>query len=299
MGTHPRMPPRKQSPCHALSSPLPIFPGGAFLCLDEPGCEGGSSGGKGAGEKGGLVGLIQLMKDLCSRSSCLPLSCCRFQRASFCHSMREQEERRGGTEWKRSRMRRGRGEKYLDVHRTKLVWARSCFCYLDLWWVCFWDLGLIINLQIAQTSIAVHTRTKKRALLWKEEGGQRGRRLGKEGREHWTALWMDRVFNPPSPNTLNSLSQAALLYVEWEALAESSWIPESLRHVVWLAEQNPHSGEEQTCPPPTHPRLEFSTSEERRGGGWLAMLVKESSDCGFYHVKTVPLSHFFVALTLD
>lgn len=29
------------------------------------------------------------------------------------------------------------------------------------------------------------------------------------------------------------------------------------------------------------------------------MLVKESSDCGFYHVKTVPLSHFFVTVTLN
>lgn len=77
-------------------------------------------------------------------------------------------------------------------------------------------------------------------------------RLGSEGRECWTVLWMDRVFKPlPSPTQWIVCHRLLRLYVEWEELAESSWIPESLRHVVWLAEQNPHSGEEQTWTPPT------------------------------------------------
>lgn len=97
---------------------------------------------------------------------------------------------------------------------------------------------------------------------WRWGGVKNCLRLGEEGRERWTVLWMDRVFNPPTHWIV--CHRLLRLYVEWEELAESSWIPESLRHVVWLAEQNPHSGEEQTWlfPPP---QLEFSTSEGRGG----------------------------------
>lgn len=78
---------------------------------------------------------------------------------------------------------------------------------------------------------------------------------------------MDRVFNSPAHWIL--CHRLLRLYVEWEELAESSRIPESLRHVVWLAEQNPHSGEEQTWLPhhrrPTSPRQEFSPNEGKGG----------------------------------
>lgn len=83
----------------------------------------------------------------------------------------------------------------------------------------------------------------------------------------WTVLWMDRVFNSTAHWIL--CHRLLRLYVEWEELAESSRIPESLRHVVWLAEQNPHSGEEQTWlphhRPPIFPRQEFSPNEEKGG----------------------------------
>lgn len=114
-------------------------------------------------------------------------------------------------------------------------------------------------------------------------GGERGHMRGKRkrsrrwrvseirigGREGWTVLWMDRVFNPPTHWIV--CHRLLRLYVEWEELAESCWIPESLRHVVWLAEQNPHSGEEQTWLPTTPPQLEFSTSW-RRGGSKFVLL---------------------------
>lgn len=112
---HLRLPLYKQSLCHALSSPSQAFQEVDF-CVWMSWMRGRHWrwGGR---ERKRLVRLIQLMKDLCSQSSCLPLSACRFQRASFCHSMRDWEERRGGTEWKCSRM--GRVEnKYQDVHRT-------------------------------------------------------------------------------------------------------------------------------------------------------------------------------------
>lgn len=70
----------KQSPWHALSSPLPNLPGGVFLRLDELDAREAVAGGR---ERKRLVRLIQLLKDLRSRSSCLPLSACRFQHASF------------------------------------------------------------------------------------------------------------------------------------------------------------------------------------------------------------------------
>lgn len=106
----------------------------------------------------------------------------------------------------------------------------------------------VCTMQIDKKSSAV--LRGEREGIWGVRGGWGGRgcrelpEIRRGGREGWTVLWMDRVFNPPTHWIV--CHRLLRLYVEWEELAESSWIPESLRHVVWLAEQNPHSGEEQT-----------------------------------------------------
>lgn len=50
------------------------FPWGVLLCLDQLALRKACVGGR----EQRLVQLIQLMKDLCSKSSCLPLSACKF-----------------------------------------------------------------------------------------------------------------------------------------------------------------------------------------------------------------------------
>lgn len=129
----------KQSPWHALSSPLPNLPGGVFLRLDELDAREAVAGGR---ERKRLVRLIQLLKDLRSRSSCLPLSACRFQHASFLplRAWGGREVRGNGVEMQQNETRGTKKRKYQDVHRTKSVWAQFCFCYSELWWVCFWTL---------------------------------------------------------------------------------------------------------------------------------------------------------------
>jgi len=73
----------KQSLCHALSLPpslsLPSKLSTRCVAVSGSACYEGRAGGMcgGKGEQR-LVPLIQLMKDLCSKSSCLPLSACKF-----------------------------------------------------------------------------------------------------------------------------------------------------------------------------------------------------------------------------
>lgn len=164
--THPRLPPRKQSPCHALSSPLPSLSGGVFLRLDELDARKAVAGGGREGEKR-LVGLIQLMKESCSRSSCLPLSACRFQHASvfffFLFLPRGGREVRGnGVEMQQNetmgRKRKSRCARHrVGVGSVLFLLFRAVVGVLL-------DLGLIINPEAVQTSIAAHTHTKS-ALL--------------------------------------------------------------------------------------------------------------------------------------
>lgn len=74
--------------CVMLCLPHPKLSRRCISASGRAGCEGGTGGGGGR-ERKRLVRLIQLMKDLCRQSSCLPLSACRFQLASFCHSVRD------------------------------------------------------------------------------------------------------------------------------------------------------------------------------------------------------------------
>lgn len=134
-------------------------------------------------------------------------------------------------------------------------------------------------------------------------------RLGEEGgRVEQCYEWIESLTPPTHWIVCHRLLR---LYVEWEELAESSWIPESLRHVVWLAEQNPHSGEEQTWLfSPLNWNFLPTREEVVQSLYCLAKVVKEFAGClgishlflkalslhtfhCFGHVKRISTSQFF------
>ena len=100
----------KQSPVmHCLSLSVCLCTRHVDVCLDQYAVRGGMRGGK--GEKR-LVQLIQLMKDLCSESSCLPLSSLQISSAPHLASQCVSS--------KKAREGRTRGEK-----QTKMRWREK------------------------------------------------------------------------------------------------------------------------------------------------------------------------------
>lgn len=125
--------------------------------------------------------------------------------------------------------------------------------------------------------------------MWGVRGGGGGE--GKEvpqirrgGREAWTVLWMDRVFNPP--NTLNSLSQAAapvcgMRGAGWELL--DSWILEACG-LISRTKPTQWGGADVAFPPLNWNFL-LAREEVAKSLYWLAVAVKELAEhvWGFLH----------------
>lgn len=113
--------------------------------------------------------------------------------------------------------------------------------------------------------------------IWGVRGGVGGGwRLGKEGRERWAVLWMDRVFDPP--NTLNSLSQAAAAVcgmrgAGWELL--DSWILEACG---LISRTKPTQWGGADMPPPPNWNFLPAREEAAQSLYWLATAVKEFAD---------------------
>lgn len=101
-----------------------------------------------------LVQLIQLMKDLCSESSCLPLSACKFPVCLISPLSAMSSERAG--EWKQSKKRQG--EKQISRYTLLQLDVGLVLFLLFKPVVVVWlDHGLIINPETTQIQIAVFT----------------------------------------------------------------------------------------------------------------------------------------------
>lgn len=168
------------------------------LCLDQLAMREACVGGR----EQRLVQLIQLMKDLCSKSSCLPLSACKFPVCliSPLNAWVAREPGRGEQRGNKTKSegKNKQGKTFIALTRCRPSSVSSISNCAGCWLV----HGLIINHESIQCALC---RQIKRIVLWWEgrEGiwGVRGRGGGglpeirRGGREGWTVLWMDRVFN--------------------------------------------------------------------------------------------------------